>query len=180
MKKVYVFLADGFEETEAILPIDLLIRAGATVEKVSVTGKKEITGSHNVTVIADSLFADNNYADADMLFLPGGPGHKALLEHAELIELVKKANSEKKWLAAICAAPMIFGSLGLLDGKAATCYPGYEQYLKGAVATGAPYEISGNFVTGRSAGTAMAFALALVEALNGKDASKDVAKAIVS
>lgn len=180
MKKVYVFLADGFEETEAIFPIDLLIRAGATVEKVSVTGKKKVTGSHNITVIADSLFDDNNYNDADMLFLPGGPGHKTLLEHADLIELVKKANEEKKWLAAICAAPMIYGSLGLLDGKAATCFPGYEQYLKGAVTTGAPYEISGNFVTGRSAGTAREFALAMVEALFGKDASKEVAKAIVS
>lgn len=97
-----------------------------------------------------------------------------------MIELIKKANGEKKWLSAICAAPMIYGSLGLLDGKAATCYPGYEQYLKGAVTTGAPYEISGNFVTGRSAGTAKAFALAMVEALFGKDASKEVAKAIVS
>lgn len=90
MKKVYVFLADGFEETEAIYPIDLLIRAGATVEKVSVTGKKEVTGSHNITIIADSLFVNNDYSDADMLFLPGGPGHKTLLEHAELIELIKK------------------------------------------------------------------------------------------
>ncbi len=180
MKKVYVFMADGFEEMEALSPIDVLRRAGAEVVTVSVMEREDVMGAHNVCVRADELFEDCNFSDADALVLPGGAGHKVLLNEAPLLEELKKAYSAGKIVAAVCAAPMILGTLGFLKGRKATCFPGFEQYLEGATYTHGLSEIDGNVVTGRSAGAAFAFSISLVEALFGKEKAEEIEKAMMA
>ena len=128
MKKVVVFLADGFEEVEGLTVVDLLRRAGAVVETVSVMGKLQIDGAHGIQVEADELFEKAFFDDAELLVLPGGmPGTLHLKEHKGLADLLCKFNEKGKRIAAICAAPTVFGALGLLKEKAACCYPGMER-----------------------------------------------------
>ena len=130
MKKVVVFLADGFEEVEGLTVVDLLRRAGAVVETVSVMGKMQIDGAHGIQVEADELFEKAFFDDAELLVLPGGmPGTLHLKEHKGLADLLCKFNEKGKRIAAICAAPTVFGALGLLKEKAACCYPGMEEQL---------------------------------------------------
>ena len=130
MKKVSSFLAPGFEEVEALTPIDLLRRAGAQVTTVSVQAEKAVTGSHQITVEADTLFEDMDFEDQDLLILPGGqPGTNNLKACQKLRSLLADADKKGKLLAAICAAPTVFGDMGLLKGKKATCYPGCEEGL---------------------------------------------------
>jgi len=174
-KKVYVFLAEGFEETEAIVPIDILRRAGLHVITVSISQNKLVSGSHNISVMADTLFSNNNYADADLMLLPGGPGTKNLENHPLLCEIIKKHTLADKNIAAICAAPRILGNLGLLENRSATCYPGEEKALIGAQYIPAPVIQDGNIITGRGAGVAQEFALAIVRQLVSKDVAKEVA-----
>lgn len=126
MKKVYVFLAEGFEEMEAVTPIDLLRRAGVDAKLVSVTGNRAVTGAHGVTYLADLLFEEIE-EDADMLVLPGGlPGTTNLQAHEGLTKLLLKQHEAHKWVAAICAAPMVLGALGIVKDRHATIYPGIE------------------------------------------------------
>lgn len=175
MKKVYIHFADGFEEIEAIAPVDILRRAGCDVTMISVTGKKEVTSSRGIKIIVDKLFEEVNYSEADMLVLPGGmPGSKNLDEHTRLRNALLDANKAGKWLAAICAAPMVLGHLDLLKGKKATCFPGTETELFGASFTGKALERDGNIITSKGAGTAIQFGLALVEALAGKDKAGEI------
>lgn len=163
--KVYAFLADGFEEIEAITPIDLLRRAGVEVCTVSIHPSKTVTGAHNMSIVADSLYNECDFSDADLLFLPGGmPGTSNLENHAELCSLLRKHNEEGKMIAAICAAPSILGKLGILEGKKATCYPGFENFL-GESDTDASVVISDNITTGEGPGAAYDFALDLIEQL---------------
>lgn len=130
MKKVVVFLADGFEEVEGLTVVDLLRRAGAVVETVSVMEKLQIDGAHGIQVEADELFEKAFFDDAELLVLPGGmPGTLHLKEHKGLADLLCKFNEKGKRIAAICAAPTVFGALGLLKEKAACCYPGMEEQL---------------------------------------------------
>src|SRR5690554_5279704 len=130
---VTVHLAEGFEEIEAVSIIDVLRRAGIETLIVSVTGKKEVTGSHNITITADSLFEDIDYSQIKMIVLPGGmPGAQHLKEHDALGKQIIKFNNEGKPVGAICAAPIVLGGLGLLKNKKATCYPGFEEQLEGA------------------------------------------------
>ena len=122
---IYVFLATGFEEVEAVAPIDVCRRAGLEVTTVSITNELTVMGAHGVGFVADTLFADNDYSDADMLFLPGGmPGSTNLDAHEGLRQVILAHNKAGKALAAICAAPLVFGNLGLSKGKKMTCYPG--------------------------------------------------------
>lgn len=164
MKTIFVFLADGFEEIEAITPIDVLRRAGLNVQTVSVMDKQTVSGAHGIPVVADKMFADIHLKDAEMLLLPGGlPGATNLDAHQGLSNMIMAFASEEKPLSAICAAPLVFGNRGLLQGKKATCYPGFESYLTGAEYTAALVETDGNFITAKGPGAAMDFAFAIVE-----------------
>ncbi len=181
MSKVCIFLADGFEEVEALTPVDLLRRAGIEVVTVSMNETREVTGRSRITVLADTLWADSQPDTADMLVLPGGqPGVKNLGAHEGLTSLLKKYADEGRLLAAICAAPTIFGALGIVDGKKATCYPGLEGQLTGAyVVTDQRVVTDGNITTSRGAGTSIAFALRIIEIFKDKDEAEKVAAGIV-
>jgi len=169
MKRVSVFLATGFEEIEAVSIIDILRRAGAEVSVISVTGLKVVEGSHFIKITADGLFESVSFENTDMLVLPGGmPGAKNLAAHSGLTKLITAFNSQEKFLGAICAAPLVFGQLGILENREATCFPGFEAYLKGAKLSNLPVVADGNIVTGKGAGVAVLFALKLVEKLSGK------------
>ena len=170
MKTIFVFLADGFEEIEALTPVDILRRAGLSVKTVSVMGDQVVAGAHGVPVMADVMFDEVNAEDAEMILLPGGlPGATNLDAHQGLSQMILDFAKEDKSLAAICAAPLVFGNRGLLEGKKATCYPGFETYLKGAQYTAALVEKDGNFITGKGPGAAMEFAFAIVEKYCGMD-----------
>lgn len=180
MAKVAAFLADGFEEVEAIAVIDLLRRAKMEVTTVSIMGRNNVMGSHNIEVKADALFDEPDYDKYDMLFLPGGGvGTKNLKASRELADLINRFNDNKKYLAAICAAPTVYGEMGLLKGKKATCYPGCEDGLIGADWATDKVVRDGNFITSRGAGTAIDLGLYLVSVFNGDEAAKDLAEKIV-
>ena len=130
MGTVYVFFADGFEEIEAFTSVDVMRRAGLNVEMVTVTPDEIVTGAHDVPVLCDKNVVNCDFFDAELVLLPGGmPGASTLEKCGELRNLVLRFAQEQKPIAAICAAPMVLGKLGLLKGKKATCYPGFEQYL---------------------------------------------------
>ena len=170
MKTIFVFLADGFEEIEALAPVDILRRAGLSVKTVSVMDEQVVAGAHGVPVLADVMFDEVNAEDAEMILLPGGlPGATNLDAHQGLSQMILDFAKEEKPLAAICAAPLVFGNRGLLEGKKATCYPGFETYLKGAQYTAALVEKDGNFITGKGPGAAMEFAFVIVEKYCGMD-----------
>jgi 4-methyl-5(b-hydroxyethyl)-thiazole monophosphate biosynthesis len=144
---------------------------------VSVTGNKLVKGAHDVTFTTDKLFEEVTYKDVDMIMLPGGmPGAKNLDNHAGLKGKILEMNQKGKWVTAICAAPMVLGHLGLLKGKNATCYPGFETDLTGANSTGNSVEIDGNIITGKGPGVAAKFALTLLEVLEGKQKADEVKK----
>jgi 4-methyl-5(b-hydroxyethyl)-thiazole monophosphate biosynthesis len=167
---IVIPLADGFEEIEAVSPIDIFRRAGYTVVTAGL-GKKEATGSHAVTVSADRILSELNPADFDAIVLPGGPGTKNLRNDSGVIGFVRAMYSKDALCAAICAAPTVLGAAGILKGRKATCFPGEEHNLGGAVYTGSVVEVDGKIVTGKAAGSAISFALAIVALLSGKDAS---------
>lgn len=180
MKKLAVHLAEGFEEIEAISIIDVLRRAEFDVTVISVTGMKEVTGSHQIKVTADELFEKTDYSAIDMIILPGGmPGAKNLKEHEGLRSQILSFNKDGKPLGAICAAPMVFGSLGILENKKATCFPGFEEELKGAEVTGNSLEKTDHIITGRGAGVALKFALKIVEMLKSKEEAEKLAEKMV-
>ena len=162
---MYVFLADGFEEIEALAPIDVMRRAGLSVKMVSVTEDLVVQGAHGISVIADAAFNDFDYTDASLLFLPGGlPGATNLEAHEGLEKLlVKKSNEEGVVISAICAAPLVLGGLGLLEGKQATCYPGFEDTMRGATYTADKVTCDGNFFTACGPGAAWELGFTLVE-----------------
>ena len=170
MKTIFVFLAEGFEEIEALTPVDVLRRAGLSVQTVSVMDEQVVAGAHGVPVLADKMFAEINPEDAEMMLLPGGlPGATNLDAHEGLSQLILDFAEADKPLAAICAAPLVLGNRGLLQGKKATCYPGFETYLQGAEYTAALVEKDGNIITGKGPGAAMEFAFAIVEKYCGMD-----------
>ena len=166
MNEVCVFLADGFEEIEGLTVVDLLRRAGIETRTVSIMGQEEIQGAHGIIVKADSLFENTDFSEVKMLVLPGGmPGTIHLKEHKGLEELILKHNEEKKYLAAICAAPTVFGGMGILKGKKAICYPVYKR--------------QGHITTSRGLGTAIDFALALISELRDKESADTISKQVV-
>jgi len=169
MKTILVHFADGFEEIEALTPVDVLRRAGYNVIMVSVTGKQQVSSNHNIGVNTDMLFEDADYEQADVLIMPGGmPGAATLNAHEGLRIKIAEFNQAGKFLAAICAGPMVLGQLGILSGKTVTCYPGFEEHMKGAKVTKNLVEKDGNIITGKGPGAAMKFAFTLVEILSGK------------
>lgn len=178
---VGLFLNDGFEEIEAIAPIDILRRGGLEVCTFSITGREEVTGSHQIPVKADQLFDYDACveADFDMLVLPGGPGTAGYKQHEELLRLIRHYHEKGKYLAAICAAPTVLGMLGLLEGKRAVCYAGMEDGLTGAVVGSEDVEADGCIITSRGAGTAVSFGLRLLEALKGQEEAERVQKSIM-
>ncbi len=176
---VYVMLAEGFEEVEALTPVDLLRRAGAQVKTVGVTGKT-VTGARGIPVAADILPEEFTPEDMEMLVLPGGmPGTKNLNASEFVHGAIRYCVENDRYLAAICAAPsIILGGLGLLEGKRATCYPGMEDGMKGAAAMAVPCVAEGKIITGRAAGAAMDFAVALCAAVCGGAAAEKVAREV--
>jgi len=180
MKPIYVHLAEGFEEIEAISIIDVLRRAGLNVITVSVTENNLVTGSHKIPVRADILFKDADYDQAEMIILPGGmPGAKNLSEHKGLNNQILKFHKEGKLLGAICAAPMVFGKLGILKGKNVVCYPGFESYLEGAVIKEVPVVKDGKIISGRGPGVAIQFALEIVTLLKDEEATSKLKKSML-
>ena len=180
MEHVYIFLADGFEEIEGLTVVDLLRRAQIPVTMVSITGDRHITGSHQIRTEADACFEDLDFADGTVFVLPGGmPGTTYLKEHEGLKQLLLEKNAQGKRLAAICAAPTVFGAHGLLQGKQATCYPGLEGQLTGADWKEQEVVIDGNITTSRGMGTAIAFGLSLIAQLQGQEAAAAMAEKIV-
>ncbi len=180
MAKTAIFLADGFEEIEALTVVDLLRRAGIEITMVSIMGRKTVTGSHNIAVEADVLFDEADIDGADMLILPGGqPGTRNLFACEPLKEKIKEFNDKEKPLSAICAAPTVYGKMGILEGKRATCYPGCEVDLLGADTQTTEVVKDANFITSRGMGTAIPFGLAIIEHFQGKEAADSMAQKIV-
>ncbi|MGB4658992.1 MAG: DJ-1 family glyoxalase III [Mobilitalea sp.] len=179
MDKVYLFLADGFEEIEGLTVVDLLRRANIDITMVSITGNLKITGSHRIVIQADEIFENIDFRDAVLLVLPGGmPGAKNLLNHEGLDALLKEHTAKGKAIAAICAAPMVLGEKGLLKGRKATCFPGFEENLIGAQIEKAEVVVDGNITTSKGMGTAMDFGLTLINHLKGKEEADKIAGAI--
>ena len=174
--KVFIFLANGFEEIEAIAPIDVLRRAELDVVTVSISDCKTVEGAHGIKVKADQLFTETTFGENDYYILPGGlDGMLNLSVHEGVNELLRKQHSAGKKLAAICASPSVLGKLGILEGTEATCYPGFENKLTGAsISTKSVVEDS-NIITGKGPGVAIEFALKIVETLKGKAVADEVA-----
>lgn len=178
--KAYVFLATGFEEVEAIGTVDVMRRAGIDAQTVSITAERMVKGAHGVGIEADILLADADFADADALVLPGGmPGSNNLNDCDPLREALLNQHRQGKTIAAICAAPLVLGGLGLLKGKKATCYPSFEQTLLGAEATNEAAVVDGNIITGKGPGLVFDFALAVVKALRGNAVAEEVAAGLL-
>lgn len=167
----YLFLDNGFEEIEAITTIDLLRRANVKLTTVSITGNPMVLGAHNVAIEADGKIDDIDFEDAEMLILPGGP--TKLDKCTALCELLKQHNAEGKMIAAICAAPSVLGKLGILEGKQATCYPGFEKFLGESYVGGLVVE-SKNIITAKGPGLAADFAFCLIEKLAGSEVADQV------
>lgn len=180
MAKVCIFLADGFEETEAITVADILKRGEIEVELVSVSDELKVSSAHKIGVFADKLFSEVDFEGCDMIFLPGGmPGTTNLKKHEGLRNQILKFNEENKRIGAICAGPTVLGELGILKGHKATCYPGCEDALLGAEAVCDPVVTSGNITTSRGVGTALYAGLEIVSLFKGKEKADFVAKDIV-
>lgn len=179
MKKVLAFFAEGFEEVEALMVIDLLRRTSEVeVTTVSITKEKIVKGSHGISIMADETISNINFEQADMIFLPGGmPGTRNLKDCKILTDHIISYHQKGKLLAAICAAPSILGELGVLKGKNATCYPGFEENLAGAN-VGGSVVTDGNVTTAKGLGVALEMGLELINILVDADKSEEIAKAI--
>lgn len=180
MSRVCVFLADGFEEIEGLTVVDILRRAGVDTQTVSITEERMVTGSHKIPVQADVCLKDADFTGAQMLVLPGGmPGTVNLGACRELTELLVRFHEEGKKVAAICAAPSVLGDLGILKGKRAACYPGFEDRLAGAEVVYEKVAVDSNVTTSRGMGTAIPFALALAEQLVSREKAEEIKKGII-
>lgn len=180
MSKIGLFLANGFEEIEALTVVDICRRAGIAADMVSVQEDRSVEGSHGIKVEADMLFEDVDFGGLDMLVLPGGmPGTRNLEAHAGLMEQLDAFYEAGKYVAAICAAPTVMGHRGMLKGRKACCYPGMENELEGAEVTFDSVAVSGHVITSRGMGCAIDFSLAITECLCGQEKADSLARAIV-
>ena len=180
---IYVYLAQGFEETEMIFPLDLMRRAGLDVKTVSVTSEALVTGSHGITVKADLTVNDPSYdyKSARLLMLPGGmPGTINLEKSASVPEAIRYAYDNGIYLAAICAAPSVLGNAGMLEGKKAVCYPGFEKYLKGAINTADRCVTDGKVITAVGCGAAAELGFEIITELCGKDTAENIKNGILA
>ena len=182
MSKIGIFMADGCEEIEGLTVVDIVRRAKMDITMISVNGKREVTSSHGVTFLTDAVAEEVDYhalhgilvgtdtddsriptKDLQAVVLPGGmPGTLHLLDHATVNEVIKKFAGEGKLVAAICAAPSVLGAAGILEGRRATCHPGFEEKLTGAATSEDAVVVDGNIITSRGMGTAIPFALEIV------------------
>lgn len=181
-KKAYIFLADGFEDIEGLTVVDLLRRAGIDIKTVSIKESTQIQTSHGITMFTDTTFAETDFTDADMLVLPGGmPGTKHLAGYKPLTDLLTDFNSKDKKIAAICAAPSVFSGLGFLKGRKATSYPSFMEVIAkdGAQTCEDSVVVDGNITTSRGLGTAVDFALSIIEQLEGRQKADEIAESIV-
>lgn len=177
---IYILLAEGFEEIEAVSPIDLLRRAGCDVQTVSIEKNRTVNGAHGIPLTADILLDQLDFEKTEMLVLPGGwPGYENLGKSGAISALLKNASNAGKRIAAICGAPSVLGKLGLLQGVTATCYPGMEDALEGAVFSAEPVVVSGAFITARGAGCAAEFALTLVREAVSAEKAEEIRRGIV-
>ena len=178
---IYMFLANGFEEVEALAPLDMLRRAEIEIKTVGI-GAKTVVGAHNIPIVADitdSEFSD--YESIDMIILPGGmPGTLNLDQSDTVHKAIRAAINSNAYIGAICAAPMILGKMGLLNGKKAVCYPGFEEYLKGAEISDQKVVSDGKIITAKGMGAAVEFGLLLVEAIKDKATAKKLRRSTIS
>lgn len=175
MEKIYVFFAPGFEDIEALSIIDVCRRANLNVVTVSTTGEQSVVSAHNVPIVTDALFEELDYSDAALIFLPGGmPGATNLYAHEGLREVILAQYEAGKPLGAICAAPLVYGRMGLLKGRKTTCYPGFEGELQGAIPTGELIVCDDQFFLGKGPGAALRLGYAIVEHFCGKAKADEI------
>jgi protein deglycase len=172
-----IILAEGFEEIEAITPIDLLRRAHISVSVLGLNSTL-VTGSHGIAISTEGILTPSTSL-CDALILPGGPGHKHLLTSGLVLDYIKRMFTANNLCAAICAAPVVFAKAGILSGKKATCFPGMENQLAGALYTNLPVVSDGNVITSKGAGTAVPFSLEVISYLAGKESAQSISKSIV-
>ncbi|GHU25016.1 DJ-1 family protein [Spirochaetia bacterium] len=179
--KALIFLAEGFEEVEALTPVDFLRRAGIEVTMCAVGSERTVTGSHRIPVTADVTIESLPDQQWDAVLLPGGmPGSKHLAESEPVQKMVVEMADSGKIVAAICAAPaLVLGPLGVLKGRKFTCYPGMEQKVSGSIWTQDRVAVDANIITSRGAGTAGLWSCAIIAALAGESAAQDIAKSVV-
>lgn len=180
MAKIGIFFSEGYEEIEPLTVVDLARRAGIEIDMISIDGSAEVAGSHGITVKMDKTLAETDFESLDMIVLPGGlPGTTGLEKCETLMQKLDEFYAAGKYVAAICAAPSIFGHRGYLKGRKATSFPNFESHLEGAEVTCGAAEVDGNVITGRGMGCSIPFALAIVEQFVGKEAADALAAKIV-
>lgn len=181
MAQAYIFLAPGYEEVEMLTVVDMVRRAKLDIDMVSITDQREVTSSHNVTVVADKLFSEVDFSTAQMLILPGGmPGTTNLRAYEPLCKQLQAfAADEDKWVAAVCAAPTVLGELGILDGRKATCYPSFADKIICGKYLEQPVVQDGHIITSRGMGTCIEFAGEIITALKDRATAEQVKTAIV-
>lgn len=180
MAQALIFLAPGYEELEMMSVADILRRCSISLDIVSITDSLEVAGAHDITIKADKLFSEADFETAQMIILPGGiPGTPNLLAYTPLTDKIREFAAQGKWLSAVCAAPTVFASLGLLNGIKATCYPSHIPNLTGAEYVEENVVTDGIFITSRGAGTSIAFAAAIAERFTDKDSVNQVLQSII-
>lgn len=180
MSRIGIFMADGCEEIEGLTVVDMVRRAGMEIDMISIMGRKEVTGSHQITFLADVLAEDADFSGYDGIVLPGGmPGTLKLGADDTVKEVLRNYAAEGKLVAAICAAPSVPGEIGLLQGRHAVCHPGFEDKLLGADTGEENVAVDGHFITSRGMGTAIDFALAIVQYMDPEYDMEDLKKKLV-
>lgn len=180
MAKVYEFLANGFEEVEGLAPVDVLRRGGVDIKTVSTTGTEYVETSHGVTLKADLRIEDADLSDADMLLIPGGmPGTTNLRDHEGVGRALLAQAKAGRRIGAICAGPMVLGTLGLLRGRRATCYPGFEKYLEGAEYTAELVTVDGNIITGEGPAASFEYAYRILSFFRGEEATDEIRRGMM-
>lgn len=180
MNKIGIFMADGCEEIEGLTVVDIMRRAGIHITTISISDKKEVAGAHGITFLADAKKDEVDFSTLDGIVLPGGmPGTTNLGADETVDKVIREFAAGGKLVAAICAAPSVLGQAGLLNGKHATSYPGFEPKLTGAVTSEDPVVQDGNVITSRGMGTAIAFALEIVSYFTDKKTADKLAESII-
>ena len=177
MQIIYEFLADGFEEIEGLAPVDILRRGGIEVRTVSISGRHHVQTSHGITVVADMLFDEVDFSEAALIMLPGGmPGALNLNNHDGVKRVVMDQYKSGRPIAAICAAPMVLGGLGILHGRRATCSPGFEKYLDGAECTSELCTVDGDIITGKGPAATLPYAYTILEKFTDTETMRTIAR----
>ncbi len=180
MSRIGIFMADGCEEIEGLAVVDIVRRAKMEIVMIAVSGKKEVTGSHGITFLADAAASEMDFEELDGIVLPGGmPGTLRLGEDETVNAVLRRFASEGKLIGAICAAPSVLGAAGILAGKRAACHPGFEEKLTGADVSREEVVVDGNLITSRGMGTAIPFGLAIVRYFSDDDTVEEIRKGLV-